>query len=98
MVSAMVGRLPALKYLFAASSYGCQNASAGCRQDTSAWVWTSIATRSLTFIASTPGFAQSGGTAPLARQSAPALLGTIAFRGPRTETAAFYCLAGIVLP
>src|SRR5678815_548180 len=46
----MVGRLPALKYLLAASSYSFQTSSTGCRHDTSACVCTSIATRSLMFI------------------------------------------------
>src|SRR6476646_5866312 len=51
MVSAIVGRLPTLKYLLAASSYGCQTSSCGWRQDTSAWVWTSMAIRSSIFMA-----------------------------------------------
>src|SRR5271167_4897184 len=50
MVSAIVGRLPALKYFDAASSNSCQTSSAGCRQDTSACVCTSIAIKSFTFI------------------------------------------------
>src|ERR1700691_311360 len=51
MVSGMVGRLPALKYLPAASSYGSHSTSAGWRQDTSACVCTSRAIRSSSFIA-----------------------------------------------
>src|SRR5271156_3427631 len=46
----MVGRLPALKYFDAASSYSFHTSSTGCLQDTSACVCTSIAMRSFTFI------------------------------------------------
>src|SRR5277367_2486798 len=50
MVSAIVGRLPALKYFDAASSYSFHTSSVGWRQETSACVWTSIAIRSLMFM------------------------------------------------
>src|ERR1022692_823649 len=46
----MVGRLPALKYFEAASSYACHTSSVGWRQDTSACVCTSIAIKSFVFI------------------------------------------------
>jgi hypothetical protein len=98
----MVGRLPALKYLFAASSYGCQKASAGCRQDTSACVWTSIATRSLTFISSAPGLAHGEATrvdAAVRQFRAPRAFVIIASasRGARAKTAALHGLADVVL-
>src|SRR5450631_4770645 len=48
----MVGRLPALKYLEAASSKACHTSSAGCRHETSACVCTSIAIRSFVIILS----------------------------------------------
>ncbi len=50
MVSAIVGRLPALKYLAEASSNFFHSSSGSCRHDTSACVCTSIAIRSLTFM------------------------------------------------
>src|ERR1019366_1074824 len=46
----MVGRFPALKYFAAASSNSTPYSSAGARHDTSAWVWTSMAIRSWTFM------------------------------------------------
>src|SRR5882757_8528793 len=46
----MVGRLPALKYLEAASSNACHTSSVGCRHDTSACVCTSMAIKSSVFI------------------------------------------------
>src|SRR3984885_11430876 len=74
MVSGMVGRLPALKYFEAASSYCFQTSSTGCRQDTSACVCTSIATsccRSMTRAPapSVPSFVPVGERTPLAYQT-----------------------------
>src|ERR1700679_4386076 len=46
----MVGRFPVLKYLPAAASNGCHISSGACLQETSAWVCTSIAMRSSSFI------------------------------------------------
>src|ERR1700676_1596282 len=74
MVSGIVGGLPALKYFEAASSYCFQTSSTGCRQETSACVCTSIATRSWRFMpwgscASVPYLVPVRERTPLAHQA-----------------------------